>query len=201
MRPFFRRGTGKYEERPRDPYARGRQHKEPPQFTWERFPVHTLFSLSRLFSTFRFSFFHPPPPLLSLSLSLQSSTLNPHPSFHPCFGFFTLTPFAPELLPLMNRGGITRCTRGANGPAASAGKRQREGRETVNHTVDIRARITRKGGFVRGDSFSNLCRSYVFLFLLVSRLDVARREEKKKKVLRRNEMRRVTFQIMIIRER
>lgn len=111
MRPFFRRGTGKYEERPRDPYARGRQHKEPPQFTWERFPVHTLFSLSRLFSVFHFStllLFDPPPLTLTL-LSILALVFSP------------LTPFAPELLPLMNRGGITRCTRGANGAAASAG--------------------------------------------------------------------------------
>lgn len=83
---IFPPGDGGYEERPRDPYARGRQHKEPPQFTWERFPVHILFCLSRLFSTFRFSFFHPS-STLCFSLSLQSLTLRP--SFHPCFGFFT----------------------------------------------------------------------------------------------------------------
>lgn len=81
---IFPPGDGGYEERPRDPYARGRQHKEPPQFTWERFPVHILFCLSRLFSTFRFSFFH---PSSSLCFSL-SSILNPSPFLPPLLWFF-----------------------------------------------------------------------------------------------------------------
>lgn len=106
-----------------------------PQFTWKRFPVDILF-LPRLFSTFRFSFcplsdpffratarFHPPiaVPLLFPCLILYNPQT--HPSSFARVFFPTL--FTPELLPLMNRAGITRCIRGANG-AASARWKDRE---------------------------------------------------------------------------
>lgn len=185
---IFPPGDGEYEERPRDPYARGRQHKEPPQFTWEWFPVHILFCLSRLFSTFRFSFFHP--SSLFLSVSLQSSTLTLTLRSFPTLALvFTPTPFTPELLPLMNRGGITRCTRGANGAAASAGWKDRESggtrgkrrrRDSKPSRRYLRAYNEEGRGFIRGDSFSNFCPALILLFLVVSRLDVAR----KKKVLK-----------------
>lgn len=147
---IFPPGDGGYEERPRDPYARGRQHKEPPQFTWERFPVHILFCLSRLFSTFRSSFFH---PSSSLCFSL-SSILNPSPFFPPLLWFFHP--------PLRSRRSFYLWWIAVELPVALAGpmeqqllcgvKRRREwgaGGETVNHPVDICARITSKAG----DSF------------------------------------------------
>lgn len=153
---IFPPGDGEYEERPRDPYARGRQHKEPPQFTWEWFPVHILFCLSRLFSTFRFSFFHP--SSLCLSVSLQSSTLNPHPSlfFHPCFGFYPHPVHAGAFTFDESRWNYPLHSRGQWSSSLCGVKRQREwGREggvrgeTVNHPVDICARVTKKAG----DSF------------------------------------------------
>lgn len=149
---IFPPGDGEYEERPRDPYARGHQHKEPPQFTWERFPVHILFCLSRLFSTFRFSFFHPSSTPSSLSLSLQSSTLNPSPFFPPLLWFFHP--------PLRSRRSFYLWWIAVELPVALAGPMEQQplrgekteggdegtsgGGETVNHPVDICARITRK---------------------------------------------------------
>lgn len=123
------------------------------------------------------SLFNPPP----LTLTLRS--------FPTLALVFTPTPFTPELLPLMNRGGITRCTRGANGAAASAGWKDRESggarggrrrRDSKPSRRYLRAYNEEGRGFIRGDSFSNFCPALILLFLIVSRLDVAR----KKKVLK-----------------
>lgn len=90
----------------------------------------------------------------------------------------------------MNRGGITRCTRGANGAAAPlrgekterVGRRRRDSKPPRRY---LRAYNEQGRGFIRGDSFSNSCPALIFLFLVVSRLlRVARKKKKKKAVLK-----------------
>lgn len=95
---------------------------------------------------------------LPLSVSLQSSTLNPHPSLfsHPCFGFYPHPVHAGAFTFDESRWNYPLHSRSQWSSSLCGVKRQREwgreggvGGETVNHPVDICARITRKAG----DSF------------------------------------------------
>lgn len=187
MRPFFRRGTGnmKSDHETRMHVAASTKNRRNSRgngfrfiffFAFRVYFPRSVFHFSTLPLSFSLSLFNPPP----LTLTLRS--------FSTLALVFTPTPFTPELLPLMNRGGITRCTRGANGAAASAGWKDREsGGARGRHRRDskpsrryLRAYNEEGRGFIRGDSFSNFCPALILLFLVVSRLDVAR----KKKVLK-----------------
>lgn len=204
MRPFFRRGTGnmKSDHETRMHVAASTKNRRNSRgngfrfiffFAFRVYFPRSVFHFSTLPLSFSLSLFNPPP----LTLTLRS--------FPTLALVFTPTPFTPELLPLMNRGGITRCTRGANGAAASAGWKDRESggargrrrrRDSKLSRRYLRAYNEEGRGFIRGDSFSNFCPALILLFLVVSRLDVAR---KKKGLEGSNEIRRVTFQIMIMR--
>lgn len=86
----------------------------------------------------------------------------------------------------MNRGGITRCTRGTNGAAAPLrGEKMERVGDSKPPRRYLRAYNEQGRGFIRGDSFSNSCPALIFLFLVVSRLlRVARKKKKKKAVLK-----------------